>query len=98
MCGTGLKSSQKVVGYSNNIHAIAMVISCQTGYHCRPEGSQLGRLPAEFSLVVGTAFSSAMKASNRMKPLGQNKLDFFMFHDSVSGVFSNRVLSSSSVW
>lgn len=98
MCGIGLKSSQKVVGYSNNIHAIAIVISCQTGYHCRPEGFQLGKLPAESSpLVVGTASSSTMKASNRIKPLGQNKLDFFMFHDSVSGVFSNRVLSSS-VW
>lgn len=87
------------MGYSNNIHAIAMVISCQTAYHCRPEGSQLGRLLAESSpLVVSIAPSSTMKASNRMKPPGQNKLDFFMFHDSVSGVFSNRVLSSNSVW
>jgi hypothetical protein len=62
----GLKSDQKVVRCSNNIHATSALVglSCQVIYYCSSKGLQLGKIYNYVSpLIAHRASSSTMKAS-----------------------------------
>lgn len=66
ICGSGLKSKPKVVGYFYNIYAITVPvnISCQDNYYFRSQGSQLGKTFGYiFPLVECKDSYNTMKAS-----------------------------------
>lgn len=55
-CGMGFKYSQKVVGYTRNIHVIVATIdiSCHDSHYCSLPGSQLDKTVVDFSLQQPT--------------------------------------------